>query len=232
MKNFCIITPDRGDRPELMAHCLYQMERQTLKPGDHFIIDYPPRNNEPDLIPRIRAGIDQAKMKGYEIVIIIENDDYYPDNYLETMLAELNRSEQIQAVGWFETLYYHIFSQQYKLHRHPERASLFCTAFRISALEGFEWPDNKEVFLDLALWQHFKRYAFLTLGKNYIPVGIKHGIGKCGGNGHNSELPYYTEHDTNFEKLSKLVRPESLEFYKRLVSKQDHKKALIEPKAI
>lgn len=217
--NFCCITPDRGDRPEFLEHCRMQMERQTLRPGDHFIINSKPKNNEPDLIRRIQIGIDCAKIRGYDIVLIIENDDYYPDNYIENMINAFNTVPEIEAVGVFETLYYHIVKQKYKLHKHPERSSLFCTAFKISALDGFQWPESTEVFLDLALWSHFKRFACLTLRTDNIPIGIKHGVGFCGGNGHNSNQRYYDNQDTGFEKLSKLVRPESLQFYKEL-SKQ------------
>lgn len=224
LPSFCIITPDRRDRPEFMAHCLYQMERQTLKPGDHFIIDFAPRSYEPDLIERIQDGLWLAKDAGYDIVFIIENDDYYPDNYLENMMNAFSTTPEIQAVGIFETLYYHLFDRVYKIHRHPERSSLFCTGFRISALGGFEWPDRKEVFLDLALWSHFKRYACLTLKSGNFPVGIKHGLGLCGGNGHNGKQPYYDVYDSNFEFFTKLVRPESLEFYKKLIFKTQNSK--------
>ncbi len=219
--NFCLITPDRNDRPEFTAHCLFQMEKQTIKPGNHFLINYKPKDDKPDLITRIRAGVELAKRAGYEIVFIIENDDYYPDTYLENMIEAFNTSPEIEAVGWFETLYYHIGAQKYKLHKHPERASLFCTAFKISALEGFKWPESTEVFLDLVLWSHFKRYALLTQQNNKpIPIGIKHGLGLCGGNGHNSELPYYTESDPSFIKLAEMVRNESFQFYKSIVNNQ------------
>jgi hypothetical protein len=200
MEKFCLITPDRADRPEFIAHCLYQMERQTIKPGDHFIINDKPVNDEPDLIPRVRLGIEKARAAGYDIVFIIENDDYYPDNYLENMMNAFASVPELEAVGVFETLYYHIFEQGYKLHKHPERSSLFCTAFRISSLDRFEWPDNKEVFLDLVLWQYFKRYACLTLRTDNIPVGIKHGVGLCGGKGHNGK-GYLHMQDENYTNL-------------------------------
>lgn len=212
--SFCAITPDRGDRPEFLAHCKYQIEHQTVKPGDHFIIDYKPINNEPDLIPRIKSGLYKAKQAGYDIVFIIENDDYYPENYFEEMLKPFETFENLQAVGIYETIYYHIGTCKYHVHSHPERSSLFCTAFKLSALENFNWPKATEIFLDLALWEHFKDYTLLRLQNNIKPIGIKHGVGFCGGNGHNSNLNYYEMTDKDFRILSMLVRPESLKFYK------------------
>ena len=86
MTLIAIIIPDRGDRQELTEHCFYQIKRQTIKPEKIYHINYPPIDDSVDLVSRIQKGIQLAKNDGINKVAIIENDDYYPDNYLESII--------------------------------------------------------------------------------------------------------------------------------------------------
>lgn len=199
------ITPTRGDRPQFVEHCKYLMQQQTRRPDKHYIIDYPPINNNCDLIPRIKKGIELAKADGMDYIFIIEDDDYYSTDYIREEVKHYD------IVGEDTTIYYHL-KNGFKLMEHPNRSSLFCTAFKINALNNFNWPPDNEPFLDLHLWQ----YAINSLNHNlhYITgaIGIKHGIGKCGGNGHNPQIIHYTP-----KPITELITcKKSIEFYNSL----------------
>lgn len=203
---FATITPDRGDRPELMAFCKHQISRLTTKPDKSYFIDYPPKDDRKDLIARVQKGIELAKSDGFDKVFIIESDDFYPTNYFEKM--ELDGYE---FIGSNRSLYYHIGNLSYEYFHHPNHSSLFCTGFKISALQNFQWPEAQAVFLDLRLWRHAKRQnKKMKLLVDPIGVSIKHGIGVTGGSGHR-RLMKNTDH--NFDFLKSKVDKEALEFY-------------------
>lgn len=207
MKTAAII-PTRGDRKELLLHCMKQLANQTVKPDKVYIIDYPPKSNDFDLVPRIRRGYELAK--DADLVFIIEDDDYYPDTYFEDVLSKF-KSVTPDIIGIQKTTYYHIKEKKYRQHDHPFRSSLFTTVLKGGL--NIDWPKDNEPFLDLHLWRNNK------FSKGYyepkeMPIGIKHGIGKTGGNGHNGQ--YYRIHDKGMKWLEKRVRKESFEFYKRL----------------
>lgn len=214
--DFCVIIPDRGDRKEFTDHCIFQIKRQTIQPVEVFHIDYKPRSNDVDIIERIRHGIFLAKKQCFDYAYIIENDDYYPDNYFESMSFKGS-----DFVGINSTIYYNIHYGLYRKIYHPLRSSLFCTGFKISGLKDFTWPEDNTVYLDKALW-HFawhrktKPNRWILYSPENMPIGIKHGIGKCGGIYHTTGLGKYNNQDNDFKWLSQNIRPESLEFYKRI----------------
>jgi hypothetical protein len=210
---FAIITPDRGDRSQFTSFCLHQIERQQLPLGSftHIHVNYPPKSSEVDLIERVRHGIDQAKMLGYDWVIMMENDDFYPKDYLSRFIPFMDNAD---FIGDEQTIYYNLRNRTYSIFDHPHRSSLFTTAFRISALNNFEWP-TQGPNLDIMLWKYarHKRRKFIKTGA----VGIKHGIGKCGGIGHTRMLRY---HDKDMVFLKERVDGEALAFYKSLTFKE------------
>ena len=214
INKFCIIIPDRGDRKEFTKHCLYQMSIQTVQPNKIYHIDYEPVNPLPDLIPRIRSGINLAKKDGYDLCHIIENDDFYPINHFQIM-----QFEDYDFIGVIKTIYYSLILKKYRIMSHIDqiRSSLFCTGFRISALEDFEFPDSMVKTLDMYLWNHarMKGNFFLYDLKN-MPIGIKHGIGLCGGAGHGITFGYDTD-DIELEWLKKNTTYKSYEFYLKII---------------
>lgn len=206
------ITPTRGDRPEFLEHCKYLMEKQTRKPDKHYIIDYPPESDEVDLIPRIRKGIEMAKADGMDYVAIIEDDDYYPDCYIQA-LSDYYSDSNINFFGVINTIYFHLGIEGFRIMRHPHRSSLFTTSFKIDALDNFVWPDDNEPFLDLVIWNYVKENNIPTYFATISDcIGIKHGYGKCGGNGHFMESNWYTPC-----KLSDVIFDQySIDFYTKM----------------
>lgn len=209
---FCCIIPDRGDRPELTAHCFKQLRRMSVYPDKVFHIAYlPDMCGSFDLVSRVRHGVADAAEAGFDWCFIIENDDYYPANYFDRFAPYLDRHD---FIGDQLTTYYNLKNLTHKTFNHPHRSSLFTTAFRISALNNFEWPGDENPFLDIEMWKYarFKRRAFINTGA----IGIKHGVGLCGGKGHQMNMP---NQDQSLDWLSNHVDEMSFQFYKGMIDK-------------
>jgi hypothetical protein len=212
MDNYCIITPDRGDRPELLSFCKYQVDVK-----DHFIIDYKPSSLEVDIIPRVKAGIEQAKAKGYDFAFIVESDDYYSPEYFSLLTHNLDNYD---FVGFSDTVYYNLKNRTYQTFDHSEdrRSSLFCTGFRISAMDKFDWPKDKYKWLDIRLWEYAnlsnKRIKLLRDNPN---LGIKgHNQGIIAGKGHSMFLKNM---DPSLDYLKSRVDENAFEFYCEIMKK-------------
>lgn len=201
---FTVIIPDRGDRPQFLKHCLWQMERQTVQPAEILLVNHHPRHPGPDLVERLQKGIDRAR---HNRIFFIENDDYYPDNYFEVML----RFNRFDFIGIRQTVYYHIFKHRYSILNHgfQQRSSLFCTAINKDRLDLKVLEGNN--FVDLRIWEHAVKGLFALTDLDIIcPIGIKHGIGLCGGGGHRDNM---LMDDTDLSWLRNHTRKESFEFY-------------------
>ena len=203
------IIPDRGDRPELIQQCFKYLEQQTV-PFDHIEhVNYPPKGMYPDLTERVRTAYNKLNDK-YDYLAIIENDDWYSDQYVSIMTSEIEKAGYPDLLGLRTTVYYHIGKDKHNRIQHTSHASLFTTWIKGGL--NIEWPadDNKQ--LDIAIWKQHKGYLSLAS----CAIGIKHGIGKCGGIGHTTmrylhdgpptglylskDLPFY-------DKLAKQLKP-------------------------
>lgn len=211
MEKFCAIIPDRNDRPELTEFCLKQLRRMSNYPDKVYHINYTPLSEGYDLIDRIQEGVRLAYADGIDWCCIVENDDFYPANYFDRLSVNFERHD---FIGDQLTTYYNLKNLTHKTFNHPHRSSLFTTAFRISALNNFDWPVSENPFLDIELWKHarFRRRTFINTGA----IGIKHGIGLCGGKGHKMHM---SNHDQNLEWLSSHVDEMSFQFYKEMIEK-------------
>lgn len=205
-----VIIPDRGDRPELLSHCLKMIESQTRKADLIYTIDFKPTSKAPDLTKRVRLGFEWAKNEGCDCVLIMENDDYYSENYIETMVDEWIKAGRPELFGTAYTYYYHIFKRQYNKIDHPKRASLMNTL--ISCKADISFPKDDYVFLDLVLWRQMQGVTFKP--RQPISIGIKHGIGLCGGVGH--DKMQYKNDDFDLEFLNLHVDEQSFYFYQNL----------------
>lgn len=207
-EKFCTITPDRGDRPQLLEFCKHQLSRMTVKPDASYFIDHSPEDSRKDIIPRIKKGIEMAKADGIDNVYIVENDDFYPKNYFEHL--PLNGFD---FTGASTTLCYSLRFHSYESFTHTH-SSLFHTGFKISSLGKFRWPDDDVAMLDLKLWK-FANASKLkrNLLTEPIAISIKHNIGLAGGKGHRMD---YKNKDYTREVLRGLVDAEAYAFYQSL----------------
>lgn len=198
------LIPDRGDRPEFIQHCLKQVEKMGFDEVIH--VNYKPVSADFDLKDRIYKGYKIAVEKKVDWVFIVENDDFYPSDYISKFRGYLDNCE---FIGDETTIYYHLKSRVYKQMIHRRRSSLFTTAFKVSAMATFNWKDAKMVYFDIDIWKFAstKKKAFIHTGA----VGIKHGKGLVGGNGHKMTTG---KNDENMLWLKNHVSAESFEFYK------------------
>jgi len=207
---FATITPSRGDRPELLEFCKHQLSRMEVKPDKSYLIDYKPQSEKIDLVERVKKGVELAKTDGFDVVFIIEDDDFYPADYFQ----QFNRRDYT-FWGSEQTVYYNLKNRTFALFTHPGRSSLFITGFRISALDTFPWIAPKNRFLDIALWEYAAKVGnpqFVTT----CAVGIKHNLGLCAGRGHEMRGK---NNDESLEFLKWNVDPEAYTFYTDLMKR-------------
>lgn len=202
-----VVIPDRGDRPKFLRQCKKMLKRQTRKPDAVYLMNFGPTSSAFDLTKRVRLGFEKAKRNGFDCVLIIENDDYYSEDYIETMVSKWQELGRPNLLGIDSTTYYHLKKRAWRTMDHKNRSSLFTTL--ISCKAEFDFPSDNEVFLDLYLWGVLKGKTFSTDKK--LAIGIKHGVGKCGGKGHSTFI--YTENDPYMSQLEKWTDENSFIFY-------------------
>lgn len=200
-----LLTPDRSDRLELITHCKWQVNRFVSSFDEHLIVDYPAKSDRPDLTERVRAGYEYAKVQGYDWIAIVENDDFYAKTYLHHLQLKMNETD---FIGSEFTYYYNLKNRTWERTMHPNHSSLFCTAFKVSAMKDFKWNLANKVFLDVDLWRYARKFkrTFVELPA----IGMKHGQGLCGGKGHKQVFP---NKDPDMKWLQSKVDEVSYNFY-------------------
>lgn len=204
-----IIIPDRGDRPEFLKNCLRMISNQTLQPSIIELVNDEPLSKECDITWRYRTGYDRLRNKELDIIALIENDDWYSPTYLETMVNEWINRGKPNIIGTDHTIYYHIGLFAHFTMHHTQRSSAMSTLIRPD-LE-FKWCQDNEPYTDIHLWESLKGIIFKP--ENTICMGIKHGVGLCGGRSHVDRLNRYVNKDENKDFLKKILDLDSYWFY-------------------
>lgn len=183
----------------------------SVQPDQIYHINEPAISEGFDLVSRIKRGVGHAAADRIDWVFVIENDDYYPFNYFDRFLPYM---EKYDFIGEDKSTYYNLQNKTYKTFDHPYRSSLFTTAFRISALNLFDWPPDFKRFLDIELWKYarHKRRKFIETGA----LGIKHGQGLCGGNGHKMRMKFEDQQLTYLRQHTDEI---GYEFYSKMIEK-------------
>lgn len=214
METFAAIIPSRGDRPMFDIH---QVERARVMGYDSIhLVDYPPLDNSMDLYQRIAVGVAKVLVEGHTWCSIIENDDWYSPKYLYHIKDLINQGKHSDMIGFADTTYYFLKNNGYLRMNHPGRSSLFCTTFRTELFGRL--PVNPPGYLDMAWWRFMLYSKFnwkLSDNNEKYALGIKHGIGKSGGNGHRESM--YNTFD-RIGLLKKIVGEEDFNFYQTIKS--------------
>jgi len=206
------IIPTRGDRQQLLQNCLRLCERQTHKFDEIILMDEPPLSPGYDITYRYRKGYEMANQKGVDLVFLIEDDDWYSEKYVETMLQNW-QEDKPDILGIQYTVYYHLKLQKYKFWQHLKRASAMSTVLKSNL--DIHWPVDNEPYLDIHLWMQNKHLSKKLITPEIISVGIKHGMGVTIAKGHHTgRFNLFDTDDMGF--LQKTVDPESFEFYLNL----------------
>jgi len=202
-----VLIPTLHQRPEFLQFTLDRLKQQTLKPSIALIIDYPNEDGIADIAKRYKEGITELLNKKVDLIAFIEDDDYYPLTYIEELATKWDSLNRPSLIGCKETIYYHLPTTQY-LSTSPKHCSAFCTA--VSKGINTDVCKDYEAYFDYYLWQKNKGVQVQFHKK---PIGIKHGIGTCGGNGHNPVSGWYKYKDYKFEWLRKHVDSDAFDFY-------------------
>ncbi len=177
-----VITPTRGTRPAFLERCKYYVSRQTV-PVEHLIVDYPQKRFQYDLTDRYRVGLKKLENK-CDLIFFMEDDDYYPSNYIETMVNEWKISEEPEIFGIGESYFYHAEEKFVWYKKHPETSScMYQMCIRADAIKKIDWSLVNDLFTDSGLWKQLK-WGNITIGMP-LAIGIKHGRGECAAGGHN-----------------------------------------------
>ena len=92
-----VIIPTRGDRLMLLENSLRLLGKQTVKPDRVLVIDEEPKSDECDITYRYRTGYE--KMTDVDVIFFWEDDDWYIDDYIETMLKEWEKAGRPDLMG-------------------------------------------------------------------------------------------------------------------------------------
>jgi glycosyltransferase involved in cell wall biosynthesis len=217
--NISVLIPTRGDRPQFLSNAHRLLEAQTLKPTHVEVVDDPPKDAaKKDITWRYRIGCERilAANPNTEAIVLIEDDDWYAHNYIETMYNNWINAGRPLVYGIGETIYYHLGMRAWLKYTHLPRASAMSTLMSAAGASKMRWPDDNYVFTDIEIWKK------LT-GKTFIPdkpisIGIKgYKEGALfGGIGHRWDLCQYKINDEELNWLKDKVDSTSFEFYKKM----------------
>lgn len=215
-----VIIPDRGDRPEFLEQCFKMLDYQTRKPDKIVLANWVANSEECDITERYRIAYNGLNGCGFDCVLFMENDDFYAPNYIETMIREWVSNGKPDLFGTKYTIYYHLGIKMHVKFDHPRRASMMNTLLKTDMV--IDWCEDNYPYTDAWLWNKIVfRKTFCP--ESIISLGIKHGIGKSGGEFHRTRMQRYHlegNKDENFEFLTNIVGSEMIKFYKKI-----HKKA-------
>ena len=209
-----VLIPDRGDRPELLSNCLRMMEAQLLKPHIIELVNDPPKDDQGDITKRYRLGYERLRGRGLDVIAFIENDDWYSPNYLQKMVNNWIANGKPALFGTNSTIYFHLMLQRYFTMDHDDRSSAMNTLIKPDM--KFHWCPDNEPYTDIYLWTGLKikiTNKYIYGPGSIISIGMKHGIGKCGGRSHVDRLSRFRFDGK--ELLKKTLDPISYKFYNK-----------------
>jgi hypothetical protein len=120
-----------------------------------------------------KAALDWIKENGdkYEKFVVIEDDDYYADNFL----YEINRMLDLPAdlVGFNEDAYYYVLHRRAMRLHNKANATLATTAFKRSVLPLMNQIVAKNQWdIDIQLWKEWKGSRKLCNNFTGLPDGV------------------------------------------------------------
>lgn len=213
-----VIIPDRGDRPNMTANILHQMDEQSFRGVGEIVvahINYHPKHSGYDITERYLAGYNQLKGQNLDMIVCIENDDWYSTDYLLDMFEQYEKLRRPDIFGIEYTYYYHLKMQFYFKYLHGGRASMMCTCLKPDI--EFNWPSPNVRFTDMWLWTHHEKWPVKTKVWNpdkVLAIGMKgHAEGKFGGTGHDNKMYRYVIPDTDHKFLRENLSEEQYQFF-------------------
>lgn len=233
-----IITPT-GGRQQAFKLCERWMKRQTLQPDEWIVVDDYEKPTKCKMGQKVirrkpfwqygrmtlqKNLLEALKVVTGDIILIIEDDDWYSPNYIENMVKKFKTlsegksiSESSLLIGEGLTMYYNMRNYTHQYYNNINHASLFRTGFTkdlIPKINDLLIKHIDQMYFDMYLWKEINdcnKCIFLT--KSPWSVGIKGLVGKrfVGTFGHFQGLPYLDEKYRNF--LQKIMSEEDAQIY-------------------
>lgn len=179
-----------GDRPLCLNLLSGWMKNQTVQPDQWIIIDdgrvpYKPLG-DCDYVYRLTERSDPKHTLGVniktalkyikgDVILFIEDDEYYAPRYIETMLEKIQNYE---IVGLCRSKYYNLRTKRYYVNPNLGHASLAQTGLKVKNLRVLESVIDGDAFIDVRLWAAFGGKS-RSDNKMIVPAkGIQVGNGK------------------------------------------------------
>jgi len=223
-----LVTPT-GCRPEAFELTRQWIFAQKTKPGQWLVID----DGQIPLPEHLKEGLEYVRrvpkeneghtltlnmktvlpyIKG-DMILIIEDDDWYGPDYITTMKKYLERYD---LVGEAFARYYHVPTMKYRRIGNDKHASFCQTGFAKSLLPIFEGCLEGDPYVDDRFWKAVKDRKYLivdTEDRLKLHCSMKGLKGRKGiGTGHNKDARYYNM-DAGLEFLIKWVGKENAKIY-------------------
>lgn len=211
-----VICPHRGDRPLFLENFKKILEKQTFQPEEILFVDYVPESELCDITQRYRRGYDQLRGKNLDLIAFMEVDDCYSPKYLEFMVNAWEKAGKPDLFGTSKTFYYHIRLFKWFTMEHYQRSSMMNTFLKPDL--NFLWCPDSEAYTDMHLWDNCRQLSRALIPLDPIlSLGIKHGVGMCGGFSHTNKFDLYDGprggNDKNKELLKSVADSEAFEFF-------------------
>lgn len=207
------------NRPEAFALCERWIARQTVKPTQWLVLDSSStpltctqgqeHHHWPDLtgmVAKVKFALQTGLTIG-DVLIFVEDDDFYSPDYIEWCLNGLKR---YHLVGECQNLYYNVRYRWWYDHKNKAHASLCATSMRRDVFPFLlqECQNTNDPFIDSRLWNNCRlsKMPFdpVRLGKRRT-IGIKAMPGTKGyGSGHDPKNGWAIQ-DPNLVMLRKLI---------------------------
>lgn len=178
-------------------------------------IHTPETKGKHSLVLKLRNLFAHQKMITGDAIVIIEDDDWYSADYLETVIGWFN-SGNYDLVGEGRAIYYNVLKRTWSIHSNMTHCSLCQSSFKRSLFDQIPNILNDTCpFVDVRLWnmKGAKKYIHEPKEFDRTLIGIKgmYGINGGYGNGHNridSNL------DLNLDYLGKNIGSEDTNLYR------------------
>ena len=192
-----LVTP-HADRPDAVQLCERYVRRFRVPQGHRLewvLVDggeVPERDVEADVYVRHRPSVHPAqnlcanfltaiKVANGNIILVIEDDDWYHPDYVCHMVGLLQDS---QMAGLKHSHYYHLPSRQYSSFGNTKHSSLCTTGFQEEIVEGMiprveKMLKHRHKYIDLNLWRGYEVSKQLS-DRRDLSLGIKGMPGKKG----------------------------------------------------
>lgn len=221
MTKVVCVTPTRGDRPEFLEHCRYLMGEQSHE-HLHAVVSGDPGPGKYDLGEKLRMGMERARDAGFELALVIEDDDWYGPGYVEESVDHWEKAGRPLAIGITAAKTYHIGRDEYMAWGFPQISTLANMGFNLARMDELFWSDQAledgRLTCPRAAWSLDAYFGLMHQVHcrlfTYQYVGIKHGMAGC--MLQHRKTVAESVRDPNHSILQALVDPVSYKFYQVL----------------